>query len=40
MVTLKNVKSDLIAGSGKIVNGLQENLVAILKSADVVDGGL
>ena len=39
-IEAEDVESDLFTGSGKIVDGLQEDLVSILKSTDVIDGGL
>ena len=36
-IEAEEVESDLFTGSGKVVDGLQEDLVSILKSADVVD---
>lgn len=38
-VKAEDVKGDLLTGTGKIVNRLQEHLVAVLKSADVVHCG-
>ena len=38
-VKAEDVKGDLLTGTGKIVNRLQEHLVAILKSPDVVHSG-
>ena len=38
-VKAEDVKGDLLTGTGKIVNRLQEHLVAVLKSTDVVHSG-
>lgn len=38
-VKAEDVKGDLLTGSGKIVNRLQEHLIAVLKSTDVVHSG-
>ena len=35
----EDVKGNLLTGTGKIVNRLQEHLVAVLKSTDVVHSG-
>ena len=40
LVDAEDVKSHLFTGSGEVVNGLQEHLVAVLEGADVVYGGL
>ena len=39
-IEMEHVKRDLLTCSGEIVNSLKENMVSILKSADVVDSGL
>lgn len=39
-VEAEDIESDLLAHTGEIVDGLQEHLIAIFESADIVDGGL
>ena len=39
-VKAEDVKGDLLTGTGKIVNRLQEHLVAVLKRTDVIHRGL
>ena len=40
LIKAEDVERNLFACAGEVVNGLQEDLVAILKSTDVVDSGL
>jgi hypothetical protein len=39
-IEAKDVKSDLLASSCKVVDRLQEYLVSVLESADIIDCGL
>ena len=39
-IEAEDVEGDLVTHTGEVVDGLQEHLVAILKSADVVDCSL
>lgn len=40
LIKAEDVEGDLFAHTGEVVNGLQEDLVAIFECTDVVDSGL
>ena len=40
LIKAEDIKSNLIASSSKVVDCLQEYIVAVLKGTNVVDGGL
>ena len=40
LIEAENVKRTLFACTGKVVDGLKENFIAILKRADILHGGL